>query len=72
MREIEKFARPLLAKYLTRALMWIAVTVLGSLTAEVEGAVATTALGASTLIVAIGAYLIDSWHHRRDLAEKPK
>jgi len=71
MDSIEKLLRPLIAKVLTRGLLWILITLLGVQTCVAKEVATKSAAGIAVGVTLLIAYLIDRWHHRKDLAEQP-
>lgn len=72
MDDILKHLRPLLAKLITRGVLWVLVTVLGMAAMEADAIAVKFAEGAIALLLAVIAVLLDRYHHSADLAEKPK
>ena len=72
MNDIEKYIRPLLTKVLTRGTLWLLVSILGTSAIEAEETATQVGAGVATILIAVGAYLLDRWHHKKDLAETPK
>ena len=71
MDKILQLMRPFVAKMVARGILWGLVTLLGMNATQVEGATAKAASGISALILLIIASLLDRYHHKKDLAEKP-
>ena len=70
---LAKYGRPLIAKYLTRALLYGggAVAAKLSIDAPKDDTVTEVAGWAAAGVCAILALLIDRWHAKTDLAQQP-
>ena len=68
---VTRLARPLLAKYATRGVLWICTAMLGLAAADSQTTAGEIGLALAAIATAAINLAIDRWHHRRDLAEQP-
>ena len=65
-RELTRWARPLLVKWLTRGALWLLTAKLGLAAAEAKEPATEIAAGAAALACVVVSLLVDRWHHRMD------
>jgi hypothetical protein len=70
--QLQKLIRPLVVKWATRGVLWIATAVLGLTATAAESEAAQLGAGAGAAACLLVSYLIDRWHDRTDKAETPQ
>ena len=70
--QLQKLIRPLVVKWATRGVLWVATAVLGLTATAADSEATQVGAGAGAAACLLVSYLIDWWHHRTDKAEVPK